>query len=67
MANFHSSIHLYAEDKIHFGGHNGARWLKLGEQLAVFASDAKLAELRHAIDAHLANRFAMAAPATEAA
>lgn len=62
MATLHSSIHLHAEDKISFGQGATSRWLNLGEDMAVFCSDEKLGELRHAIDAHLANRFAMAAP-----
>lgn len=63
MAEIGVTIHVSTGDKIHPGEGKDFRWIKIGQDVAIFASDAKMVELREAIDTYLAHGFAKPAEA----
>jgi hypothetical protein len=68
MALIHADVFLDGSDRISaHDGKDGKPVLWLGQLTVFFASAEQMGAVRHAIDAHLANRFAMAVPAPEPA
>jgi hypothetical protein len=65
MAHVSANIFIQADDPVRPQEGGESRWIKIGRDAAIFASDAKMIELRDAIDAYLARGFA--APAAVAA
>jgi hypothetical protein len=61
--NLSINLHIHSDDHIRPNSYDGSRWIKIGDDVAIFAPDAKLIELRNAIDAYLADGFAKRAEA----
>lgn len=59
MAILHANLHVSEDDVIKAQHGDQYRWVNVGP-LSIHASDAKMVELRDAIDAHLAGTFAKA-------